>query len=401
MSVDSLVSQLPSLDPAEYCPDHFANREFELRQIQRKVDEGLAGYPITQPVLHLWGLRGAGKSWLLNHLQVRYRFAPGKGIEKDGTLCLLADFHAVELRFSTWEPIRITRLLESFVGQIEDQLGEKLQEVAGGELAELKAEQQKLREAGGKREASSLTDRFVGLIVRLSRRYVPLLLFDTVEKLDEDSFFWLESHLIEPIVRTNGVIAVVAGRKEIPRWREFGVRQRLVVWEFASFSREGTAEQLAKCGYGHLGDLVHSLSSGHPYVNQVLGEALDRLAGRHPLAADFEEAHRSEVVALLGALEAEFLKEVESEAHRNALRVLSTLRKFNVESDAPHAESAAGRKLRTSDRFLFPPTVRGPGGLQSGVVEHRPTRVCHRASAAPDHGFARSEGRSGVVYQAT
>ena len=321
MSLDSPILQLPSLEARPYRDGEFVCREPELRQIERKVDEGLAGYPITQPVIHLWGLRGAGKKWLLNHLQTRYRFAIGKGIEKDGTLCVLADFREIELCFSTWDPLRITRLLERLVGQIEDQLGAKLRDVAGDELAEFVAERQKLREADGKREASSLADRFVALVVCLSRRYVPILLFDTAEKLDEDSFFWLESHVIEPIVRTNGAIVVVAGRKEIPRWREFGVRQRLVVWELASFNREGTAEQLAKRGYGYLSDVVHSLSFGHPYVNQILGEALNQLAGRQPVTADFEEAHRNEVVALLGAIEAEFLKEVESEAHRNAFRV--------------------------------------------------------------------------------
>lgn len=331
MSLDTQVLPLPSLEPRLYNQGDFVNREYELRQIRRKVNEGLAGYPITQPVIHLWGLRGVGKSWLLRRLETDYRFAPDKRNGKEGTFSLLADFHAVELRFSTWEPIRVTRLLGRLVEQVEKQLGERLYDAARDELTAFKAEFQRLTESDGTREAADLVDWFVALIVRLSRRFVPLLLLDTVEKLDEDSFFWLESHVIEPIVRTNGVIVIVAGRKEIPRWREFGVRQRLVVWEITSFNKEGTTEQLARRGYGHLGDLVYSLSSGHPYINQFLGEALDRLTNRQPPPPDFVEAHRAEVVALLGALETEFLREVDSEVHRNVLRILSTLRKFNIE----------------------------------------------------------------------
>lgn len=119
MRVDPTILQPPSLEARPYRGDEFVNRDPERRQIQRKVDEGLAGYPITQPVIHVWGLRGAGKSWLLNYLREQYRFTPGKQVEKDGTLCVLADFHEIRFRFSTWEPIRMIKLLERFVEQLD------------------------------------------------------------------------------------------------------------------------------------------------------------------------------------------------------------------------------------------------------------------------------------------
>lgn len=350
MNVDTQALPLPSLEPRLYNQKDFVNREYELRQIQRKVDEGLMGYPITQPVIHLWGLRGVGKTWLLNHLMAKYRFVAGPKNGKEGTLCLLADFRAIELRLSAWEPVRITRLLESLVRQIEAQLGDKLSEVAADALAEFKAERQRLIDHDRDRDVNVLTERLVELLVRLSRHFVPLLLFDTVEKLDEDGFFWLESHVIEPIARTNGAIVVIVGRKEIPRWREFGVRQRLVVWELRPFSREGTSEQLTQLWksrsfdqkegieqliqreYGRLSDSVFFFSAGHPYINQVLGEALIELS-RHQLpVSNLEETYRKEIATLLEALETRFLDEVDSEAHRRVLQILSTLRKFNIES---------------------------------------------------------------------
>ena len=37
---------------------------------------------ITQPIVHIWGIRGVGKSWLLHHLRAQYGFAAEKGIRK-------------------------------------------------------------------------------------------------------------------------------------------------------------------------------------------------------------------------------------------------------------------------------------------------------------------------------
>ncbi|MBN1177752.1 MAG: ATP-binding protein, partial [Anaerolineae bacterium] len=207
-------------EPEGYNPDYFANRRYELRLIRRKVDEGLTKQPIIEPLVHIWGIRGMGKSWLMRHLDALYRFKPD-----EATVSILVDFS--KSQFSHWVPSTITDLLQAVVDDIRIQLPEgKLQDVAQSELSAFQSE---LEEIGqdSKRTPTHLSETFVALICQLSRAVVPLLLFDTTEILDEDDFFWLESHLIEPIVRTDRVVVVVAGRKEIPRWREFGARQRL------------------------------------------------------------------------------------------------------------------------------------------------------------------------------
>jgi len=311
---------------ARYEHRYFAARRRELQQFHRRVEEGLAGYPITLPVIHTWGIRGIGKSWLLQEIRQQYTFPAEPKAEGKGTACALIDFHRT--RFSRWEPLAIANFLESILQNIKEQSGEQWN-VISEESQAFQTELESVKAAEGKRAASALAECFVACIKPLSETFVPLLLFDSTEVLGDDDFSWLESHLIEPLARTDRVIIVVAGRKEIPRWREFGVRQRLKVLELQPFSEEDTQEQLEKRGYDRkLGEIVHSLSFGLPYANQILGESL----GVFTPTENFEEDHRAEVLALLGEVEGELLRGIRSEDQRNILRTLSTLRKFNIES---------------------------------------------------------------------
>jgi hypothetical protein len=319
----SIPEELPP-ESEPYDPRYFADRRQELKIIARRVEEGRDGHPITQPVVHFWGVRGVGKSWLLRRLQDQYRFVAGRGEEK-GTFCVLVDFST--FRFSCWEPRTAADLLEAFAQEIEEQLGEEKIQVVQGEIQAFREELERVRQERG-RDADGLAERFVALINRLVRDFVPLLLLDATETLDEDDFAWLESHLIAPIARSDQAIFVVAGRKEIPRWREFSVRQRLLLRELDTFPPEGTQEQLEKRGYPRLGDLIHSFSFGHPYANQVLG---GKLAGRI-VDERFEAEHREEVVALLGQIEGELMRGVWREGHQDILRTLATLRRFNIGS---------------------------------------------------------------------
>jgi hypothetical protein len=328
MNPDPQIAYEAPPEPEPYDRLYFADRQRELRLIGRKVAEGLSGYSITQPLIHIWGIRGIGKSWLLRHLRSQYGWAPGKGGRKEGTLSTLVDFS--RLRFSLRDSLTVADLLDGLVQEVEGQLGGRI-EAAAGELEAFQEELDVVR-AEEKRGATAVAERFVAFVNQLSHAFVPLLLFDSTDALGKDDFSWLESRLIEPVARTDRAIVIVAGRREIPRWREFGARQRLSVWELAAFPGEATLEQLEKRGYGYLGDVVHSLSFGHPYASQVLGQALDQIAGGRLVAEDFEEQHRARVVALLGQVEHELLRQVRPERHRDILRALSVLRKFNIES---------------------------------------------------------------------
>jgi len=325
---------------ARYEHRYFAARRRELQLFRRKVEEGLAGYPITLPVVHIWGIRGIGKSWLLQEIRQKYTFPAEPKAKGKGAVCTLIDFYRT--RFSRREPLAIANFLESILQNIKEQLGEQWN-VISEENQTFQEELESVKAAEGDREDSALAECFVVCINQLSKTFVPLLLFDSTEDLSDDDFSWLESHLIEPLARTDRVIIVVAGRKEIPRWRKFGVRQRLKVMELQPFSEGDTQEQLKKRGYDQkLGEIVHSLSFGLPYANQILGESLHTLEP----TKDFEEVHRAEVLALLGEVEGELLRGIRPEAQRNILRTLSTLRKFNIESARELLVQSLGEKYQ-------------------------------------------------------
>jgi len=302
-------------DREPYNPDLFVGRQEELRAIKRKVEEGLAGFPITRPVVHLWGAPGIGKSWLLERLEQRLPDEVGTAV-RQGLLSARVDFK--DFSFTSRNKADVAALLdqlwiqpdsETLEANLKQALNDFKQAYSGFKMAEA--------------ETSELLDRFYQYMLQLSERFVVLFLFDGVEKLDAESFFWLERKLIAPLVRTDRVIFVVAGRKELPRWKEFVVRQRLEVREIQEFSLSDTQEQLSnyKVPRDVLSD-IYPYTFGHPYANSVWARAWAKAGGASP------EKKR----ALLEKVEAELLKDIQLERERDILRTLSALRKFNVES---------------------------------------------------------------------
>ncbi len=338
------VSGIVPSEPESYNPERFANRERELRLIDRKVEEGRHGSPITQPLVHIWGVAGIGKTWLLCELAKRYEFEPEKKPnERKAAFTLPVDFR--QWRLSVWEPQSIVNFLSHMVDDLHEQLGRPMLD-AQTELRDFKQCVQKVETEEA--EITGLMERFADIVNRLSFDFVPVLLFDSVETLDEDLFFSLESHLLEPIVRTDRTVTVVAGRREIPRWREFSVRQRLVKWRLEAFSLEDTLEQLDKRRFSREGKIIYPFSFGHPYVTQVLGQKLVEWAGPRPITPEFEKEHEPQILELLAAVE-DMLLDVGPEL-REILRILSILRKFNIEA-ARYLLSQIPKDSRLRERY--------------------------------------------------
>jgi hypothetical protein len=327
----------------------FVGRGHELDGIKRKVEAGLGGFLITQPVVNIWGGPGIGKSWLLAHLQEEYRFDPrqktNQRTEKDKTFSVLVDFR--KSPFTLWEPSSITGVFGGIADQIKGQLGDaagrvnRQFEAFEAALADFRASS-KIYE-----DIADMAEQLAGLIDHLGSTLVPVLLFDAVERLGMDHWLWLESHLIEPIVRNDQAIMILASRREIPRWLEFSVRQRKDEWELREFGRQETRRQLelAKLGCGHISDLVHFLSSGHPYANELLAQRLQ------PLAPG-QQAHRGEAADIFGEIEDRLLSEVKSDWMKEALRDLSPLRQFNLESMRELLDPKKYGTLEFTDAYL-------------------------------------------------
>lgn len=313
--------------PEPYRREWFINRDKEIELVDRKVEEGRYRNPITQPLLHFWGVMGIGKSWLLQWLAERYRFTPESRKERRcPTFTILFDFRQVKI--SLWQPTSVVKLLEQLARDLQDQLGSSADSAGPHAEAFQQCAEAVLREHS---EVSELAERFVRLINKLADTFVPILVFDSAERLDGDVFFWLESHVLEPILRHDRAIVIIAGRKEIPRWREFSLRQRLVKMQLGPFSDDEAARQLEKRGY-RAGKVIYPYSFGHPYATQVLGHSLAGIAGaREVIDEEFLSANHIQVAQTLRAVEDSFLLGVHPE-RQGILRALSILRKFNIES---------------------------------------------------------------------
>lgn len=306
----AIYSPLPrELPPARgsYTPEYFVGRKEELRSLTRKIEDAQAGSSITRPVVHIWGAPGIGKSWLLRHICQQASEIASQTSElqkREGALCALIDFS--ELRFAAQEPLTRAELLQHLYQQLQSKI-------------------KTFQKSHRKHEVTTPLAFFIEYLSELSKQHVTLLLFDSIENLSPDDFFWLEQHLLEPLARTDRIILVISGRQEIPRWKEFSVRRRLERWEIRPFEASTTREQLSSLGVqGKWAPDVYAHTFGHPYANQVWGTAL---ADGEP-----EAVFASQSNLLLGQIEGELLRGVFSETERDILRTLSTLRKFNIES---------------------------------------------------------------------
>ncbi len=303
MSIYPPIPDTPTPTREAYNAAHFVGREEDLRAIRRKIEEGQAGYPITRPVIHLWGAPGIGKSWLLQHIYTEFsaKTEDSAKLHTRGILTALVDF--TKLPFKAEDPSSVKALLQALQDDLQ----------RGETPAPDDSEDKGAISVG----------HFIQDVIEWSQRFIIVLLFDGVEKLPPDDFFWLEREIIAPLARTDRVLFVIASRKELPRWKEFSVRQRLEVWELQGFDLQTTQEQLTRYDLPEeVAREIYPYTFGHPYANQVWSVAW-REEGK-PTA--------EQSLALLGQVERELLKDTVLERERDILRTLSAPRRFNVES---------------------------------------------------------------------
>lgn len=294
-------SRIPDALPSpheSYAAKCFVGRDLELQRIIDRIAVGRQGVPIPKPVIHIWGPPGIGKSWLLHHIEHTCDCHPD---DQMGSTPIQSDVVVVRAELSNLE-----NAIEILVGE--------LCIVDSNAISNLKAHSAD--------DIHTQIQHCVAQAKAIVARSILILLFDGAEKLSPEDFLWLEQELICPLACTERVIIIVASRKELKLWQEFKVRQRLDTWELHAFDLETTRKQLARYRDASRAlDEIYLYTKGHPYANQLWAATLEEGC----LSDDRKLAHLSHV-------EAELLQDIESESKRAILRVLSTLRKFNVDS---------------------------------------------------------------------
>ena len=309
-------------DKRGYVENEFVGRDREKEVVAERVSQAKRGNRTGPPVLNFWGIEGSGKSWLLRHLAGCYR-GPGELEEGEHKRTFTAMLDFKDFGRFEWTSRDVATLLKPAIEDIRRQLPESKAETFAELLVDVEAAE------GGAMKADALAQAFANRIVGLVEEFVPIILLDTVERVKPHELAQLELHLIEPLVRTDSVILITAGRHELARWRRFAVRSRQSEpMPLKSLSPEDTANQVDRQGFGLPGALVYYYSFGLAYASQVMAAAIREVSNGHTVDEDFlsENAHRLE--PWLAALEKHLLQDASEVAPALAddLRALCVLR---------------------------------------------------------------------------
>jgi hypothetical protein len=307
---------------ATVAPTHFADRISEVQEINELFVQAQARASLPYNILNIFGVMGIGKTTLLSKLRDQMR--------RNGAPCAYIDFARRGYEFSQGGHI-------SLLEEIANQCGTGLGGIHGTSQLE-----KALQRYWGTRRRSGLealadVESTVALelskyLFRLLEHRPILLLFDTSEELDTNTFNWFQEYIIEGVLRNNGnLLLVVAGRQPATwKWR---IRNRVKPYRMSPFKLDGIREQIP--GYANLAHLIWGITFGHPLSNLIVMQRLaewELRTGKQP--------NQSSVEILLPVLSKDLnerfvnqqLLAGAADDVRAAIRVVSLVRRFDLTS---------------------------------------------------------------------
>lgn len=237
--------------PLDYRPERFFHRREELNRLAEWIQHSKDSVGV---LFDYWGIEGIGKTWLLREIQNRYSFS------KDSQFNTFALYY----EFRDGSPRR------NFVRELAEQTLFQNLELGEQETSAL----EQLAQNG-----HSL-DSLVKVLFGISKRVTPILLLDNVEEVTDKEWESIEKKLIEPLVSSTRVAFVIAGRFQIPRWREFEVRRRLRDLDktrLKPWSEEEIETIIEQRGYNFLPEVGLNYLGGSPGLLDRYGSKLTRL----------------------------------------------------------------------------------------------------------------------------
>ena len=310
----------------------FVDREDELTFIEAKLRPGLRGERMAMVVTCFWGASGIGKSWLLGELERLYHRDGPQGTVARPTISARLDLDRA-VGGALWQNdcLDLALIVQELWRQLAQQLGAAAPQV-------------------GESTVEDYAMKFVEQVTAWLAQATPLILLDTMDSVvqdDENAFFWLEEHLIEPLALTDRVLFIVAGRGELRRWRRFQVRRRIDVRPLSTFDFENAGREVranlatSQALYRH--------AFGHPLATEYLGTILEEQGLDLSIASDADLSAALEPGVVRVALRAAVNRILEKapESLAQLARCAAVLRWVNVE---PLRAVAQGLNLVGSDR---------------------------------------------------
>lgn len=307
----------PASKKLEYNHEEFTNRDKEKEWLAEKIRQAQNGISIHQPLVNLWGVSGIGKTWLLKEIAYLYQFNPEAATLAEKPTC------SAYFDFEDRDDLTITEVLLDLTQQFTAVLPEDF----------LK------RQASPEITTTDEIDSFVGALQQLAQKVVPILLFDTTEKLSEEFWLLFEQKVLEPLLATNQILVIIAGRQRTPRWRRVEVRRRAASSaesRVVAFKDEDIQKQLAKINISvplELADQLFILSGGSPFLAQQIAVFLQQQTDKELGVADVTR-HKKQLRNILDEYKAYVLKDIKENRDEllSYLEALSVLRFYRTEA---------------------------------------------------------------------
>lgn len=192
---------------ARYIPQQFVGRQDELALVNAEINNLRTESFRSRPILNFWAVQGSGKSWLLHHIAKKHTQIPTNQPDKKATLPLLYEFSA------TPAPNR------SLIQHVTKQLAQTAQNQLPPN--NIPADLTMAAQTGN-------SVFLANALIKLTKTFILILLLDGAEKVPVDKWQEIERHILEPVLVTGKALLIVSGRRQMPPWRNFELRRRVM-----------------------------------------------------------------------------------------------------------------------------------------------------------------------------
>lgn len=304
-----------------YEPNLFVNRQGEIDLVQKKIQLAQSNQPVSETVINFWGTRGIGKTWILKQLKNKFSYQPF-GKEKYPTFSLFFEFSDIPNK-------NILQILaKDLASQIVTQL-------SASHSATLKLQLDHIMASGNMEELADV-------IFELSKNFIPLILLDNTERVQPESWEEIERQLFEPIISTGRTFIVVSGRRQVPRWRRFEVRRRVLEPDKSQvrpFDKQAVTNQIKNRKFSIPINSLFPYTAGNPHLVDTLLQHIQAWQGvdkkKTKIDVSWLNKHQSGILKVLQVIENDLFKNIKKSMMgrlKPALIAVAPLRFYRLEA---------------------------------------------------------------------
>lgn len=245
-----------SLPPDEFAYDaeKFVDRKELIDRVEQKVLALKRGEPVSKRTVVFLGVRGSGKTWLIQKLVERLR--------------------ALD------PPIVLCFALSDYTGDTSEEGVSKILRSASAQIAQARGATSDAR--GTPVDSGTLSRWLVEEAKQLPQNRPLVVLVDGIDEGSSEFLEVLETYFLAPLAREPRTLVVLAGRTRDPRpergytWRSPELRFHSEDYDLVPFDEKWTTEQLQKQrphAVMAMSKIIEA-GGGHPLSNFVLGGAV-------------------------------------------------------------------------------------------------------------------------------